>query len=141
MESGFWWGELLSDPRPVDAFSLVYDSAPLKEELAILGRPRALLQASATAPLADWFVRLSDVAPDGTVTQITGAGINGAQRESMTEPQALEPGKFYALDITMHLTSWVFPAGHRMRLAISNALWPMILPTQVFHDDSAQARK
>ena len=31
VEAGFWWGELLSDVRPVDAFSLVYDSAPLKE--------------------------------------------------------------------------------------------------------------
>jgi predicted acyl esterase len=31
VEAGFWWGELLSDPRPVDAFSLVYDSAPLQE--------------------------------------------------------------------------------------------------------------
>jgi predicted acyl esterase len=129
VEAGFWWGELLSDPRPVDAFSLVYDSAPLQEDLAILGRPRALLKASATAPLADWFARLSDVAPDGTVTQITGAGISGAQRESMTEPRALEPGKVYPFDIVMHLTSWVFPKGHRIRLAISNALWPMILPT------------
>jgi len=129
VESGFWWGELLSDPRPVDAFSLVYDSAPLQEDLAILGRPQALLIASATAPLADWFARLSDVAPDGTVTQITGAGINGAQRESMTDPRALEPGKVYPLDIVMHLASWVFPKGHRVRLAISNSLWPMILPT------------
>jgi predicted acyl esterase len=129
VEAGFWWGELLSDPRPVDAFSLVYDSAPLEKELAILGRPRALLQASTTAPLADWFARLSDVAPDGTVTQITGAGLNGAQRESMAEPRDLEPGKLYSLDITMHLTSWVFPKGHRIRLAVSNALWPMILPT------------
>jgi uncharacterized protein len=129
VESGFWWGELLSDPRPVDAFSLVYDSAPLKEEVAILGDPTALLQASATAPLADWFARLSDVSPDGTVTQITGAGLNGAQRESMSEPRDLQPGKTYALEITMHLTSWVFPKGHRIRLAISNALWPMMLPT------------
>jgi predicted acyl esterase len=129
VEAGFWWGDLLSDPRPVDAFSLVYDSAPLREDVAILGRPRALLKASATAPLADWFARLSDVAPDGTVTQITGAGINGAQRESMTEPRALEPGRVYPLDIAMHLTSWVFPKGHRIRLAVSNALWPMILPT------------
>ena len=129
VESGFWWGELLSDPRPVDAFSLVYDSAPLEEELAILGRPSAVLHASATAPLADWFVRLSDLAPDGTVTQITGAGINGAQRESISEPRDLEPGKVYPLEITMHLTSWVFPKGHRIRMAISNALWPMILPT------------
>jgi len=129
VEAGFWWGELLSDPRPVDAFSLVYDSAPLTEDLAILGRPRALLQASANAPLADWFARLSDVAPDGTVTQITGAGINGAQRDSMSEPKDLEPGRFYSLDIKMHLTSWVFPKGHRIRLSISNALWPMVLPT------------
>ena len=75
VEAGFWWGELLSDPRPVDAFSLVYDSAPLESELAILGRPHALLRASASAPLANWFARLSDVAPDGTVTQITGAGL------------------------------------------------------------------
>jgi predicted acyl esterase len=129
VEAGFWWGELLSDPRPVDAFSLVYDSAPLMEDTAILGRPRARLQASATAIQADWFARLSDVAPDGTVTQITGAGINGAQRESMSEPRALQPGKVYPLDIEMHLTSWVFPKGHRIRVAISNALWPMILPT------------
>jgi predicted acyl esterase len=129
VEAGFWWGELLSDPRPVDAFSLVYDSAPLERDVAILGRPHALLRASATAPLADWFARLSDVAPDGTVTQITGAGMNGAQRESMTEPRDLEPGKVYPLDIEMHLTSWVFPKGHRIRVAISNSLWPMVLPT------------
>jgi len=47
----------------------------------------------------------------------------------MTEPRDLEPGKVYPLDIQMHLTSWVFPKGHRIRIAISNALWPMMLPT------------
>jgi uncharacterized protein len=105
------------------------DSEPLKDERATLGRPRALLLASATAPLADWFVRLSDVAPDGTVTPITGGGLNGAPRDSMSEPQDLEPGKFYPLTIALHLTSWVFPKGHRIRLSVSNALWPMVLPT------------
>lgn len=129
VEAGFWWGELLNDVRPVDAFSLVYDSAPLKEEMAILGRPWVTLHVSATAPLADWFARLSDVAPDGTVTQITGAGINGAQRDSMSEPEDLTPGEIYRVNIIMHLTSWVFPKGHRIRVAISNALWPMMLPT------------
>lgn len=129
VEAGFWWGELLSDVRPVDAFSLTYDSAVLDHEMAILGRPHALLRASATAPLANWFARLSDIAPDGSVTQITGAGINGAQRDSMTDPRPLEPGRVYPLDIEMHLTSWIFPKGHRIRVAISNALWPMVLPT------------
>ena len=63
----------------MDAYSLIYDSEPLADEVAILGRPRQL-QVAADAPLADWFVRLSDVAPDGEVTLVTGAGINGAQR-------------------------------------------------------------
>jgi len=127
--AGFWWGELLSDQRPVDAFSLVYDSEPLKEDLAIMGRPHALLKAAASAPLANWFVRLSDVAPDGTATQITGAGLSGAQRESMTDPKALEPGNFYPLNVEMHLATWVFPKGHKIRVAVSNALWPMVWPT------------
>ena len=129
VEAGFWWGELLSDQRPVDAFSLVYDSAPLTEDIAIMGRPHALLWASADAPLANWFARLSDVAPDGQVTQITGAGLSGAQRESMTNPRALQPGRVYPLDVHMHLTTWVFPKGHRIRLSVSNALWPMVLST------------
>ena len=129
VEAGFWWGELLSDQRPVDAFSLVYDSAPLEEDLAIMGRPHALLKAAADAPLANWFARLSDVAPDGQVTQITGAGLSGAQRDSMTDPKPLESGKAYSLDIEMHLTTWVFPKGHRIRVSVSNALWPMVLAT------------
>jgi len=129
VESGFWWGELLTDPRPVDAFSLTYDSAPLKQDLTMLGRPHALLRASSSAPQADWFARLSDVAPDGTVTQITGAGINGAQRDSTSDPKDLVPNQTYSLDIEMHLATWTFPKGHRIRLAVSNALWPMVWPT------------
>jgi hypothetical protein len=74
-------------------------------------------------------VRLSDVAPDGRVTMITGAGLNGAQRDSMARPEDLVPGKVYALSLDLHLASWVFPKGHRIRIAISNALWPMNWPT------------
>lgn len=129
VESGFWWGELLTDPRPIDAFSLTYDSVPLKTDLTLLGHPHALLRASSSAPQADWFARLSDVAPDGTVTQITGAGINGAQRESTSEPKDLVLNQTYSLDIEMHLATWTFPKGHRIRLAVSNALWPMVWPT------------
>ena len=129
VEAGFWWGELLSDQRPVDAFSLIYDSEPLQDEVAIMGRPHAYLKVSADVPLADWFARLSDIAPDGEVTQITGAGLSGAQRNSMSDPKPLEPGRFYDLDVEMHLTTWVFPKGHRIRLSVSNALWPMVLST------------
>ena len=128
-EAGFWWGDFTADQRPIDAFSLVYDSEPLEKDTAILGWPKALLQVSASAPLADWFVRLSDDAPDGTVTMVTGAGQSGAQRDSRSNPTDLDPGHIYSLPIELHLTSWVFQRGHRIRLAISNALWPMIWPT------------
>jgi putative CocE/NonD family hydrolase len=124
-----WWGDAAHDQRPTDAFSLVYDTPPLDEELEILGLPRALLRVSADAPRANWFVRLSDVAPDGTVTQVAGAGFNGTHRESAEHPLALEPGKAFSLDIEMHFTSWVFPKGHRIRFAVNNAQWPMLWPT------------
>ena len=124
-----WWGDVAPDQRPTDAYSLVYDSEILTEKVEILGFPRALLKVSVNAPHANWFVRLSDVAPDGTVTQITGAGFNGAHRKSARAPQAITPGEVFPLEIEMHFTSWVFPQGHRIRLSISNAQWPMLWPT------------
>jgi hypothetical protein len=124
-----WWGDAAHDQRPTDAFSLVYDTEPLDEELEILGLPRATLQVSASAPHANWFVRLSDVAPDGTVTQVAGAGFNGTHRESAKSPKEIEPGEPFELEIEMHFTSWTFPKGHRMRFAVNNAQWPMLWPT------------
>ncbi len=129
VEAGFWWGELTVDQRPLDAMSLSYDSEPLTKDLSILGEPVARLIASSSAPLADWMVRLEDVGPDGAVTMVTGAALNGAQRSSMSDPGPLVPGQDYPLTVQLHMTSWVFPRGHRVRVAISNALWPMIWPT------------
>jgi predicted acyl esterase len=124
-----WFGDVAPDQRPTDAFSLVYDTPPLDADLEILGLPRAHLLVDADAPQADWFVRLNDVAPDGTVTLVAAAGQNGAHRLSARNPQSIEPGKPFPLDIEMHFTSWVFPKGHRMRFAVSNAQWPMLWPT------------
>ena len=129
VEAGFWWGELNADQRSIDAYSLTYDSAPLTEDFAMMGLPQVTLEASSSAPLADWFVRLSDVAPDGEVTLVTGAGLNGAQRKSMADPVDLVPNQVYPLNLKLHLATWVFPAGHRIRIAVSNALWPMNWPT------------
>ena len=55
--------------------------------------------------------------------------MNGTHRESAREPKDLVPGEPFDLDIEMHYTSWVFPRGHRIRLAINNAQWPMLWPT------------
>ncbi len=124
-----WWGDFMTDQAEVDASSFSFTSEVLQEDTEILGFPTARLKASATAPLAHWYVRLSDVSPDGQVTQITGAGLNGAQRDSAREPEALVPGDIYDLTVELHFTSWVFQEGHRIRVSISNAQWPMFWPT------------
>jgi predicted acyl esterase len=111
VEAGHWWGELTVDQRGADAFSLVFDSPPLPAEVEILGFPVAELHGGADAEPLHWFCRLCDVAPDGTSTLVTGAG-------------SAHPGP-----VELHVTSWVFPRGHRIRLALSNAMWPMIWPT------------
>ena len=125
-----WWGDVAPDQRPTDAFSLVYDTEGLTEEVEILGLPKLQMLVSADAPHANWFARLSDVAPDGTVTQVTGAGFNGTHRESAKDPKLLQPGQSFPLEIEMHFTSWIFPKGHRIRLSISNAQWPMFWPSR-----------
>lgn len=124
-----WWGDVAHDQRPTDAFSLTYDTAPLAEDTEILGLPLAKLMVAADAPQANWFARLSDVAPDGTTTLVAGAGFNGTHRESARDPKPIEPGEPFPLEIEMHFTSWVFPKGHRIRLSVGNAQWPMLWPT------------
>ena len=124
-----WWGDVAHDQRPTDAFSLVYDSDPLEADTEILGLPKAFLSVAADAERANWFVRISDVAPDGAVTQVAGAGFNGTHRISARDPQAVVPGEVFPLEIEMHFTSWVFPKDHRIRFAIANAQWPMMWPT------------
>ena len=124
-----WWGNIPPDQQSMDDYSLIYDSQPLDSPLEILGMPRAILKVSADVSRANWVVRICDVAPDGSVTQVGGAAFNGTHRKSAREPEDLIPGKVFPLEIEMHFSSWVFPKGHRIRFAINNAQWPMLWPT------------
>jgi len=87
------------------------------------------LQTTVDAPAANWLVRLSDVAPNGMVTHITGAGFNANHVESAEHPIQLTKDKVYTLEIDLHATSWTFEKGHRIRLAVNNSQWPMIWPS------------
>ena len=126
-----WWGSIPPDQRPMDENSLVYDSEVLIEPIEILGRPIANLHVSADAKRANWVVRVSDIAPDGQVTQVAGAAFNGTHRNSSREPEDIIPGEKILLNIELHFTSWIFNEGHRIRVAISNAQWPMLWPSSL----------
>ncbi len=136
IEAGHWWGELTVDQRGADAYSLTFDSAPLAEDLEILGFCQVDIHGGADASPLNWFARVCDVAPDGTSTLVAGGG-RSDRPDPMRDPAAPVPGASGAaaepqpdwLPLPLHACSWVFPRGHRIRLAISNAMWPMIWPT------------
>jgi hypothetical protein len=129
VSTGLWWGEPTGDMRPDDAGAMVFDSPVLEERFEIAGLPRVHLRVSADAPLAHWVARLEDVQPDGTVSLVAGKLLNGSQRRSRLQPEPLVPGQKYDLELDMHFTTWTYKPGHRVRLAVSNSLWPMIWPT------------
>lgn len=129
ISTGLWWGEPTGDLRPDDAGSLVYDGDVIAEPLEIVGLPRVRLRVKAGAPLAHWAVRLEDVLPDGRVALVTGGLLNGSQRRSRLHPEPLVPGGSIDLEFELHLTTWTFQPGHRVRLSVSNSLFPMIWPT------------
>lgn len=127
--SVMWWGDWSPDQRAGDAEAMVFETEPLAEDMTVLGFPTAELVVKADAPRANWFARLNDVAPDGQVTLVTGAGMNGTHRQSAEHPADVEAGKWFTLPVELHATSWIFRKGHRIRLSVSNSLWPMIWPT------------
>jgi hypothetical protein len=124
-----WWGDWFPDQKNADAHSLVYDSELITDSFEIVGFPQVTLQTTADAPAANWLVRLSDVAPNGMVTHITGAGFNANHVESSEKPIQLIKDKIYTIKIDLHATSWTFQNGHRIRLSVNNSQWPMIWPS------------
>jgi hypothetical protein len=127
--SVMWWGDWSPDQRAGDSSALVFETAPLTDDVGIAGFPLAEMMVKADAPRANWFVRLNDVAPDGRVTLVTGAGMNGTHRLSAQDPADIEKDVWFPLSVELHATSWIFRRDHRIRVTVSNALWPMIWPT------------
>jgi len=122
-------GEMPTDQRMDDGGSLVFDSAPLEQELDLLGAPVLELEFSVDRPVAQVCARLSDVFPDGAAQRTSYAVFNLNHLAGHDKPQQLEPGKRYRARIVLNALGHRFPAGHCLRLAISTAYWPLIWPT------------
>jgi hypothetical protein len=121
-------GEAPPDQRGDDGCSLTFDSEPLAERIEILGAPVATLEVAADRPVALIAVRLNDVARGGASTRVTYGLANLTHRDSHEHPRPLEPGKSYRIRVPMNDIAHAFPAGHRLRLAISTGYWPIAWP-------------
>ena len=120
---------LAADLRLEDANGPVYTGLPLEAPLDILGVPIAVLHVSATQPVAHLVVRLGNVAPDGSVEQVSEGILNLTHRDSHSDPSPLEPGRRYEIRVPLRVAGYRFAMGHRVRLSVASAHWPVIWPS------------
>ena len=67
--------------------------------------------------------------PGGASNRITYCVLNLCHHRSHESPEALVPGKVYAIKLQLDDIAWRVPEGHRLRVAISTAYWPMVWPS------------
>ncbi len=118
-------GEQSADDRK----SLVFDGDPLEADLEILGHPMARIRVAADVPVAKLALRLCEVLPDGRSWLVTYGLLNLTHRDSHEHPTPLEPGKPYDVTVELSLIAHRFKKGSRIRLAVSESLWPLVWPS------------
>ena len=117
------------DSRADDVWGLSFDTPPLRENLEILGFVQAHLFVASTAPVATWIVRVNDVAPDGTSYIVTYGFLNGTHRHSHVTPEKLVSDERVELDFSLFCTGYRFSPGHRIRVVVTNAYFPVVWPS------------
>ncbi len=116
------------DQRDDDARSVTFDTAPLAERVEILGAPVVTLDISCDRPLANLAVRLCNVHPEGASLRVSFGILNLTHRDGHETPMPLEPGQRCRVRIQLNDVGFGFPPGHRIRIALSTAYFPMIWP-------------
>jgi uncharacterized protein len=119
-------------PSRIDPPSqLSWTTAPLGADLDMVGNIELRLIASATAIDTAWMAMLQDVAPDGTVADVTGGWLRASMREvdeaaskpgapvlSCRNPRAVPIGEDVTYRIPLVANARRFAAGHRIRLVL-----------------------
>ena len=115
--------------RPHDDQALTFDSQPLDAAIDLLGLPVVRLRIAADATVAKIAVRLTEVTSDGRSWLVSYGLLNLTRREGHATPEPLAPGQFYDIELPIYLTGRRLRAGSRIRLALSESLWPLMWPS------------
>jgi putative CocE/NonD family hydrolase len=119
-------------PIPLSARNdvVVFQSAPLAEDLEVTGELAVELWVSSSAVDTDFTAKLIDVYPPssdfpGGFDLNIGDGILRARfRDSLQEEKLMQPGEIYKVTVRLYPTSNVFKKGHRIRVDISSSNFP-----------------
>ncbi len=126
---GGWLVAGLRDQREDDAHSLCFDSEPLAARLEILGAAEVKVVVASDRPAAFLVARLCDVCPEGRSTRVTYGILNLTHLTGHESWRPLEPGRPVEVTLRLKDVAHAFLPGHRVRLALSNACWPLVWPS------------
>jgi uncharacterized protein len=104
---------------------LVYTSAPFAADVTYAGPVSAVLYAASSARDTDWFMSLVEVDEAGKLMPLVSGKIRARFRDSMSTPKLLEPGKVYAYQLDLWQTGITVKKGHRLRVEVFSADFPM----------------
>ena len=129
-----WFGDDCAAGRKLSerADVLVFQTEPLAEDLEVTGQVAVKLWVSSSALDTDFTAKLIDVYPpsadypEGFALNLTDTVLRMRYRDSWTDPELLEPGRVYAITITLPTTANRFRAGHRLRIDIASSNFPRI---------------
>ncbi len=112
-----------------DERALTFDSEPLDAPADLLGLPAVRLRIAANAAIAKIAVRLTEVTPDGRSWLVSYGVLNLTHRDGHAAPEPITPDRFYDVDLALYLTGRRLRASSRIRLALSENLWPLLWPS------------
>ncbi|HEX6390704.1 MAG TPA: CocE/NonD family hydrolase [Solirubrobacteraceae bacterium] len=101
--------------------SVAFTSAPLTEDLVLLGTPALDLVAATTNPRADLIANVYDVAPNGQKRRLSQFAINPLVREGIDHLAPARPGARYTLRPPGFPMAHRLPAGHKLVLRVQTS--------------------
>lgn len=137
-------------PQSAGPGQVAFTTAPFPAETVLAGPIAAGLYARTTTADSEWVVEVSDVAPDGTATDLTQGALLGShraldERRTWRAPDgspwlphhpftraaqtAAQPGELVRYDVTIRPAFATIKPGHRLRLTILTSQTPHLLPT------------
>ena len=105
---------------------LTYTTAPLEREVEVTGPVSAVLYVASSAPQTEFIVRLVDVHPDGAAYPVWYTYANAFGTRGIEPVGRTEAGHaVWKLEFDLPLTSQAFLPGHRIRVHITSAAFPL----------------
>ncbi len=113
-----------------DPTCVVFETAPLTEDMEVIGPITVVVFASSNRTDTDFTAKLIDVYPPsadwpgGFDLNLTDAIMRGRYRATRDHAELLTPGTVYPFTIEPFPTANVFKKGHRIRVDISSSNFP-----------------